>query len=112
MPKPAVSVNIPARALTSVEALVEHGVVAEDAGDALRPVEENFSIRLTPETFRQMRTPDAYDPVYAQYVPSTDELDVALEELSDPIGDELLGNESIHNESMNLFLVACSPRQG
>ncbi|MFZ5676174.1 MAG: lysine-2,3-aminomutase-like protein [Pseudomonadota bacterium] len=80
--------NIPARALTSVEALVEHGVVAEDAGDALRPVEENFSIRLTPETFRQMRALDAYDPVYAQYVPSTDELDVASEELSDPIGDE------------------------
>ena len=81
-------VTIPTKALTSIDALVAHGLVTEDAAGALRPVEENFSIRLTPEIFRQMRSYEAYDPVHAQYVPSTDELDVAPEELSDPIGDE------------------------
>jgi lysine 2,3-aminomutase len=81
-------VCLPAKALTSVDALVTHGVVAPDAGASLRRVEENFSIRLTPETFRQMRSLDARDPVYAQYVPSTDELHVGDGELLDPIGDD------------------------
>lgn len=80
--------RIPPKALNSLDALVEHGVVAPGAKDELRRVEENFSIRLTPETFRQMRALEASDPVYAQYVPSTDELHVGGEEMPDPIGDE------------------------
>lgn len=82
------SVNIPAKALTSVAALVGQDVVAPGDADALRRVEENFAIRLTPETFRQMRSLDRADPVYAQYVPSADELHVRDEELKDPIGDD------------------------
>lgn len=83
------SVGIPARALTSVDALVEQGLVPNDATvDALRRVEQNFSIRLTPETFRQMQSLEPADPVHAQYVPSTDELDIRPEEMPDPIGDE------------------------
>lgn len=82
------SANSPTKALTSVDALVAHGIIAPDAAASLRQVEENFSIRLTPETFRQMRGLEASDPVYAQYVPSTDELDIASEEMSDPIGDD------------------------
>ncbi len=82
-------VNVPAKPLTSVEALVAHGVVAPEAAGALRQVEENFSIRLTPETFRQMQSLTASDPVHAQYVPSADELDIAPEETSDPIGDDV-----------------------
>ncbi len=81
-------VKFPAKALTSVDALVAHGVVAPDTGASLRQVEENFSIRLTPETFRQMRSLDVHDPVFVQYVPSTDELHVGDGELTDPIGDE------------------------
>ncbi|QIG47556.1 lysine-2,3-aminomutase-like protein [Nordella sp. HKS 07] len=81
-------VRIPAKALNSLDALVEHGVVPQGTDGELRPVEENFSIRLTPETFRQMRALDVSDPVYAQYVPSTDELYVRNEEMADPIGDE------------------------
>ena len=82
------AVNSPVRALTSVDALVAQGAVAPEAGPSLRQVEKNFSIRLTPETFRQMRSFDAHDPVYAQYVPSASELDIALEEMPDPIGDD------------------------
>lgn len=81
-------VNVPAKALTSVDALIAHGLVEPDALGALRQVEENFSIRLTPETFRQMQSLAAGDPVHAQYVPSADELDVAPEEMADPIGDD------------------------
>lgn len=80
--------RVPAKALSSVDALVDNGVVPQEAGAELRRVEENFSIRLTPETFRQMRALDLADPVYAQYVPSTDELHVRHEEMPDPIGDE------------------------
>ncbi|MDE2384410.1 MAG: lysine-2,3-aminomutase-like protein [Alphaproteobacteria bacterium] len=77
-----------AAAVTSVDGLVEKDLVDGAAAESLRPVEEAFAVRLTPEVLQQIKALELGDPVFAQYVPQLRELDHWADELDDPIGDD------------------------
>jgi lysine 2,3-aminomutase len=70
-------------ALTSVEGLVEAGLVDEAEGAGLAPVEAAFRVRISPA----MQAVDSAG-VRAQFLPDVRELRVTAEELADPIGDD------------------------
>ncbi len=75
------------RAISSVAGLAAHGLVPSVQLKALAKVEENFSTRLTPEVLKQIKSADFTDPLFRQYVPSANELNVLADELADPTGD-------------------------
>jgi lysine 2,3-aminomutase len=68
--------------------LVKAGLVAPERFDEVRRVAQQFAVALTDEVAALIDPVDASDPIAAQFVPSTAELNVAPEELADPIGDE------------------------
>jgi lysine 2,3-aminomutase len=73
---------LPPAALTSVDDLLDAGLVAPDQQADLRAVADAFRIRISPEMHRA-----ASPAVDAQFVPSAAELTIRPEELADPIGD-------------------------
>ncbi|MBG1232106.1 lysine-2,3-aminomutase-like protein [Aestuariivirga litoralis] len=75
------------KAATSARALAGLGLVTADEAARLAAVEDKFSTRLSPEVLRQIKTASLDDPIFRQYVPSREELDVREDELADPIGD-------------------------
>ena len=76
------------RTVSDVAGLVKSGLVKAEDSPALRPVEEAFSVRLTPEVIAQISTARLDDPIFAQYVPQAAELVTQADELADPIGDD------------------------
>ena len=75
------------KAVSSIAGLAERGLVkAADVGKLLK-VEQNFSTRLTAEVLAQIKIADLVDPIFRQYVPSTEELSVQPDEMADPTGD-------------------------
>ncbi len=74
--------------IRTVPGLVEAGLIAPDATEALRPVAERYAVAVTPEMARLIDPADAADPIARQFVPRPEELDRRPEELADPIGDE------------------------
>lgn len=73
-------------ALTTVDDMVASGLARADDAGALRAVEAAFRIRISPEMHGAIKTPD--DAISRQFVPTTAELTLRPEELTDPIGDE------------------------
>lgn len=57
--------------------------------ERLRPVVKGMRISITPHSLRLVDWADPWDPILLQCLPSTRELRVLDEELSDPIGDEV-----------------------
>ncbi len=53
----------------------------------LEKVAERFSISITPSIVKSLKN-NPGSPLYSQYVPSTDELNIKNDELQDPIGDD------------------------
>ena len=76
------------RPATSAQALAALGLISETQAAGLKEVEAKFSTRLTPEVLKLIKTASMDDPIFRQYVPSREELDVKPDELADPIGDE------------------------
>ncbi len=74
--------------IRTVPGLVEAGLIAPDATEALHPVAERYAVAVTPEMARLIDPADAADPIARQFVPRPEELDRRPEELADPIGDE------------------------
>jgi len=68
--------------------LVEAGLVAPERLDEVRRVAAQFAVALTDEVAALIDPADLADPIAAQFVPSAAELETALEEQADPIGDE------------------------
>ncbi len=95
------------RALVSAEALAEVGLVRAEAVPALVVVEQNFSTRLTPEVLAQIKSASPDDPIYRQYVPSTEEMDILPDEMADPTGDGAHGKVKgiIHRYEDRLLLM-------
>jgi lysine 2,3-aminomutase len=58
--------------------------LGEQHNDDLQKVVEQFALRITPHVAGQLSNP----VIARQYIPSTDELVIAPEELADPIGDD------------------------
>ena len=71
-----------------VDDLAVRGLVAPDRLGEVRRVAAQFQVALTEEVAALIDPADPADPISAQFVPSTAELETADEELVDPIGDE------------------------
>ena len=77
------------RTIISAKGLADAGLVGRDTVAALAKVEANFSTRLSTEVLTQIKSASMDDPIFRQYVPSTDELNFRPDELADPIGDTI-----------------------
>ena len=71
-----------------IEDLAERGLVRPKQLKELRRVAENFAVALTEDVAALVDPADPDDPIAAQFVPRTAELQTAPEESADPIGDE------------------------
>ncbi|MFT3728734.1 MAG: lysine-2,3-aminomutase-like protein [Terricaulis sp.] len=61
---------------------------AKPKSDALQEVAARYTVAITPAMDALIDTADAHDPIAAQFRPDARELNVAPDELSDPIGDD------------------------
>ena len=69
--------------------LVARGLLAEDRAAAIDRVVDRFALTLTAEMAALIDPSDPADPIARQFVPDESELDVAADEVDDPIGDEV-----------------------
>jgi lysine 2,3-aminomutase len=67
---------------------LEFDVSAKPKSDALAEVAARYAVAITPAMEALIDPADAHDPIAAQFRPDARELDIALDELSDPIGDD------------------------
>ncbi|MBT9292248.1 lysine-2,3-aminomutase-like protein [Prosthecodimorpha staleyi] len=74
-------------AVVRVADLVARGLVAPEAAPAVERVTQEFSLRITAEMAAAIDPADPSDPIARQFVPGTAELDIAPDEVADPIGD-------------------------
>jgi len=75
------------RTLRSVAALADTGLITPDAAPGLLEVARRYAISVTP-TIRDRMSGNPGDPLHAQFVPTTAELDRDGDELQDPVGDD------------------------
>ena len=71
-----------------IDDLVAAGLVTADEAPGLARVVERFALAITAEMAGLIDPSDPADPIAAQFVPHRDELDVAADETTDPIGDD------------------------
>ena len=76
------------RSLRTLADLVEAGLIAPDARDAIAAVEARYAVAITPAMRALISSPD--DPIGRQFIPDPAELVTAGHELADPIGDDVL----------------------
>lgn len=74
--------------LRSVGALIETGLVAPAAREALDAVAARYAVSVTPAMAALIDPADPDDPIARQFVPDAVELVTLPHELADPIGDE------------------------
>jgi lysine 2,3-aminomutase len=68
--------------------LVAAGLVPPERLDEVRRAAAQFAVALTDEVAALIDPADPSDPIAAQFVPQAAELETALEDQADPIGDE------------------------
>lgn len=73
--------------LRSVGALIQAGVVAPEAREALEAVAARYAVSVTPAMAALIDPADPEDPIARQFVPDAAELVTLPQELADPIGD-------------------------
>ena len=61
---------------------------AVQPADALAEVARRYAVAITPAMAALIDPTDPHDPIAAQFQPDARELEIAPDELSDPIGDE------------------------
>lgn len=83
---PAVGLRA-ARTMRRVDELVASGLVAPAQAAGLAAVAERFAVAITPAMAALVAGDAETDPIARQFVPQITELDIAPEELADPIGD-------------------------
>lgn len=64
------------------------GLISSDCIDELNEVAGKFSVSVTPSVIKAIKGTSS-QALFSQYIPSTDELSINEDELSDPIGDEV-----------------------
>lgn len=77
------------RTLRTPRDLADAGLIARDEEAAIARVAERYAVAVPPTLAGEMGRGDRSDPLWRQFVPSTDELTNTREELVDPIGDEV-----------------------
>jgi lysine 2,3-aminomutase len=76
------------RALTAASHLLAAGLIEEKNFAAVADVARIFGIGISSQMRRLIDDENREDPIAAQFVPTSAELNVTAEELHDPIGDE------------------------
>ena len=74
--------------IKNLRSLKSSGLVSSVNSDDLKKVADRFSVSITPSLVRALKK-DPKSALFSQYIPSTDELTVKEDELSDPIGDDV-----------------------
>jgi lysine 2,3-aminomutase len=77
------------RTLRSTDDLVERGLIAPGNAAAIARVAERYAIAVPPALGKEIVRADESDPLWRQFVPTTDELTTTADERADPIGDEV-----------------------
>ena len=67
--------------------LAKAGLIPPDRAAALEAVAARYAVAITPALAELIDPADPHDPIARQFTPSEAELDVAENELADPIGD-------------------------
>jgi len=78
-----------ARTLRTPDELIAAGLVAPAAKAELAAVTERYAVALTPEIAALIDPANPADPIARQFIPAREELEIAAEELADPIGDHV-----------------------
>ncbi len=78
----------PHTSFKTLTALADHGLVRAQDLPALESVVENFSVGISGQMQQLINSADQQDPIAKQFIPSTEELNIADIERTDPIGDE------------------------
>ena len=73
--------------ITSIDGLVEGGLVPEERRSELRRVAESFAVSVSAHVQGLIDARDPADPIARQYLPDARELERTAHELADPIGD-------------------------
>jgi lysine 2,3-aminomutase len=76
------------KTMTHPQALVEAGLVSPERRAELDRVAERYAVSLTPEVADLIDPADPADPIARQFLPDPRELESAVGELADPIGDD------------------------
>jgi len=74
------------KTLRSINDLTNAGLIAQDNAPVLREVAERYALAVTPDLAALIETAD--DAIAKQFIPDARELEIAPQELTDPIGDE------------------------
>ncbi len=74
--------------ITTVAGLAEAGLTSGDDLAQLERVAAQFSVAISKDMVELIDPSDPDDPIARQFVPSEAELDIDVNELTDPIGDE------------------------
>src|SRR5262245_32224250 len=76
------------RTLRSADDLIEAGLAAPAARDALAAVARRYAVAITPAMADLIDRADSADPIARQFVPAPAELEARADERADPIGDD------------------------
>src|SRR5580704_3160811 len=76
-------------ALRTPSDLINAGLVSTDRRAELEQVATRYAVSVSSEMARIIDPADPHDPIAAQFVPSSAELDSSPEERDDPIGDDV-----------------------
>jgi lysine 2,3-aminomutase len=76
------------KALRAPSALAEAQLVPRERLAALNEVAARYAVAITPAVARLIDPRDPRDPIARQFIPDPRELNVAPQEMSDPIGDD------------------------
>ncbi|MCM8540847.1 MAG: lysine-2,3-aminomutase-like protein [Lentisphaeraceae bacterium] len=73
--------------IKNVQQLKDQGLISAQDSRNLKEVADRFSVSITPSIIKNINT-EAENAIFTQYVPSSEELEISEDELSDPIGDD------------------------
>lgn len=76
------------RTLTSLDDLIDAGLLAPARADELQDVAARYSVAVTPEVAALIDRADSHDPIARQFLPDAREAVTLPQERADPIGDD------------------------
>jgi len=74
--------------IRSIDDLTKAGIVDERDTSSLEQVASRFSVAITPVMLDLIDPSVPDDPIFKQFIPDARELDIEVEDIPDPIGDE------------------------
>lgn len=74
--------------IKNIPELLAHELIEADESAQIKLVAREHSIAITPEIMASIKVFDNSDPIFAQYVPQKEELEISQYEAFDPIADD------------------------